>query len=466
MNGNNKNNPKEQKPNQAREVRNVRTGTPAKAAGDTRPVSVPPSARKPVAGGKPSNSVNSEKTRAGSTVNVPPQAKRPSPVKKAKPTGGAPVKHTVSRDEKRVFWDSIRSTVVRTLVYIAFVVGISAMLSFFGIRWANDIFAFVKDEKVATVTIPENATVTEVSKILKEKELIEYPAIFRLYLGYKNRDSETPLDFKAGEYEINSTLNYDQIVNIIKNRRTREIVKITIPEGYTVDEIITLFTSQGIGTREGFVDAINNFAYEYTFMEKLNAIQLSPERKYRLEGYLFPDTYEFYTDSSEIAIVDKMLTAFESHFEDAYYARLDEMGFNLDQIITLASIVQKEGKFSKDFYPISGVFHNRLKSKTLKRLQSDATVQYCLEERKEDLTYDDLEVESPYNTYRVEGLPPSAIANPGWEAIMAAMYPESHKHYFFVSDTDGSTVFADTEPQHAKNVAALRKAKEEGTTID
>ncbi len=400
----------------------------------------------------------------------------PAPVKKATSEQGnnlkvktkkeKKIKKEKSPEERKADRTSLRSTLLIALVYVGVVVGISALLSTFAIRWANDVFALVKEEKVATVTIPEKAQIQEVAAILDENGIIEYPTIFRLYISFKNRDADPPLAFKAGEYELTSTLNYDQIVSKIKDRKTRSIVTLTIPEGYTVDEIIDLFTSQGIGTREGFISAINDFDYEYTFMEKLKAIELSPSRRYRLEGYLFPDTYEFYTDSSEIAIVDKMLTAFESHMEDAYYARLDEIGMNLDQVVTLASIVQKEGKFNSDFYSISGVFHNRLKSGTLKRLQSDATVQYCLSERKEELSYADLEVDNPYNTYRIQGLPPSAIANPGWEAIQAALYPEANDYYFFVSDTDGSTVFAKNEPEHLKNVDALRKAKENGTTID
>ncbi len=362
---------------------------------------------------------------------------------------------------------SLASTLVIALIYIGVVVGISAILSTCGIRWVNDIFALVKDEVVTTVSIPENATVSEVSTILKDGGLIEYPAVFRFWVNFKNRDSETPLAFKAGDYELRSTLNYDQIVSKIRDRKARGIIKLTIPEGYTVDEIINLFVSNGMGTREGFVDAINNYDYKnYKFMEKLKGIQLSPDRKYRLEGYLFPDTYEFYADSKEIAIIDKLLAAFDSRFEQDYYARLDELGMNLDQVITLASIVQKEGKFSTDFYPVAGVFYNRLNSKNMRRLQSDATVQYCLSERKPELTYADLEIDNPYNTYRNAGLPPSAISNPGWEAIQAALYPEQNKHLFFISDTDGSMIFADTEAQHSANAAKLREAKEKGTSID
>ncbi len=431
------------------------------AADRTRAVPMP-AARKTV-------EEKAEKTRVGGAVSVNRGAKSTgsaSVEKKPPVQKDAKVKREATPEEKKVLRSSMRSTLVIALIYIAVVVSISALLSVLGIRWANDVFALVKDEVVATVTIPENATISEVATILDNCGLIEYPSIFRMYIGFKNRDANPPLEFKAGEYELKSTLNYDQIVSMIKNRRSRAIVTITIPEGYTVDDIIELFISQGIGTREGFVSAINEFAYEYDFMEKLNAIELSPDRRYRLEGYLFPDTYEFYTDSKEIAIVDKMLAAFEAHFEKDYYVRLDEMGMNLDEVITLASIVQMEGKYNSDFYPVAGVFHNRLNSRDLKKLESDATVQYCIPEHKEDLTYEDLETDSPYNTHKIEGLPPSAICNPGWEAIQAALYPENNKYYYFVSDTDGSMLFASTHAQHLNNAAAVARAKENGTSVD
>ncbi len=377
-------------------------------------------------------------------------------------------KKPMAPEEKKKVFHSLYNTALIAAIYIACVVLVSALLAYFGINWANDIFALVKDETVAVVTVPENATLSEVAQILKENGLIEYPNIFRMYIGFKNRDSDPPLSFKAGEYELKSTLNYDQIVGLIKDRRSRSIITLTIPEGYTVDEIIDLFLENGIGTKEGFVEAIQEYPYDYEFMDALNRIPLSADRKYRLEGYLFPDTYEFYMDSKEIAVIEKMLTAFEMHFEKAYYERLEELGMDLDEVITLASIIQSEGKFTSDFYKISGVFHNRLKSgrPEFAYLQSDATIQYCLEEHKADLTYEDLEIDHPYNTYKKKGLPPSAIANPGWEAIQAALYPENHQYYYFVSDTDGSTVFAQTLPEHNRNVEKLRKAKQEGTTID
>ena len=165
-------------------------------------------------------------------------------------------------------------------------------------------------------------------------------------------------------------------------------------------------------------------------------------------------------------IIDKMLSAFDSKFAEPYYARLGELGYNLDQVITMASLVQGEGYFTTDFGHIAGVFYNRLKNWNPNYLNSDACIQYILNDHKADLTQDDLRRDDPYNTYLYKGLPPGAICNPGWDAIQAALYPESNNYYYFVSDTDGSTLFASTYAQHLNNVAAVDLARENGTHAD
>ena len=394
-----------------------------------------------------------------------PSAPKAAPESRAasKPTSSASGNNKAA-PEKGSGKSGVRSTVVRTLIYIAFVAVISTILSVIAITCVNDIFALVKDEVTATVEIPEDATISEVAGILKDEGIIKYPLVFRMYVGYRHRKDDPPLSFKAGSYELKSTLNYDQITSMIRQKSSRDIVKITIPEGLTVKETIQLFLGHGIGTREGFIKAINEYPYEYTFMEKLNAIQLPEGRSYRLEGYLFPDTYEFYTDSTEVDVIDKLLATFEAHFEKAYYDRLDELGMNLDQVVTLASMVQMEGRTQNDFYSIAGVFNNRLHSNNFVYLQSDATVQFVLQAHKKDLTADDLAVSSPYNTYTVKGLPAGPISNPGWAAIQAALYPESNDYYFFIANTDGTTLFAKDITEHQKNAALVRANREKAAS--
>ncbi|MBR4799018.1 MAG: endolytic transglycosylase MltG, partial [Clostridia bacterium] len=203
-------------------------------------------------------------------------------------------------------------------------------------------------------------------------------------------------------------------------------------------------------------------------------------RKYRLEGYLFPDTYEFYVTTSEVYVINALLNNFNEKFwkefnktdsdGDSYRKMMeDRYGMNFDEIITLASMVQAEGKTAEDFERISYVFHNRLKHKdTFPRLESDATIQYALEKREQDASKIDISLDTPYNTYLYDGLPPGAICNPGIETIMAAMFPEAPTNewgyeidaYFFVSNNAGKTYYAAGAAGHANNKAQVERDNE------
>ena len=188
--------------------------------------------------------------------------------------------------------------------------------------------------------------------------------------------------------------------------------------------------------------------YDYDFISQI------PDREKKLEGYLFPDTYEIYKETSAEAIVDKLLSRFNNIFTKEYKNRAKELNMTIDQVVTLASIIEREAKLDSERKTISAVFHNRLKKKML--LQSCATVQYILKEQKEELTYKDLEIESPYNTYKHIGLPPGPIASPGLKAIEAALYPENTDYLYFFTKDDSSHVFSRTYNEH---ISAQNKFK-------
>lgn len=372
----------------------------------------------------------------------------------------------------------------KILVYIAAVVAVSGILASYIISAGNDRFAFVKDDINVTVTIPEGADVGDVAKLLKKNGIIEHPSLFASFAKKEIKESKYYNgEFKTGdihfvfvnkaedtaqvtdgnytEYiqltkEEDSTtkpLNYEKILSMVavSTYKPRESVRVTIPEGYTIDEIITLLTSKGVGTREKYIDVIQNYDYNYRFVKE---IKNDPKRKYRLEGYLFPDTYDFFTNESEISVINKMLSNFEIKFEDMYYERADELGYTVDQLITLASILQKEARFAQDFPLMSSVFHHRLDDNY--RLESDATILYVINDYKDQSEAQ----KSPYNSYETAGLIPGAISNPGLEAISAAFYPEKTNYYYFFSLKNGSTVYSRTHDQH---INALNKAKAEGT---
>ncbi len=358
--------------------------------------------------------------------------------------------------------DSASSAVislVKAIVYIIAVIAISVVLSVFAINTANDVFKFVGEEKIITVEIPEYATISDIADVLYEAKVIKYPWAFELWSNLKEDDEEPPV-FVAGTYEVSTMLNYDYLRSAFKNIKATTEVRITIPEGFTVDEIISLFVDEyGIGTREGFIEAINNYDYDYRF---LDGLEVSPDRYYRLEGYLFPDTYYFYSTSTEVSVINKLLSNFNKKFIGEYYDRCTDLGMTIDEAIILASMVEKEAKYSDELGNISSVFHNRLKyNATFQYLQSDATIMYAIQhdtgDRLNTMTGEDTSYDSPYNTYKHRGLPPGPIANPGLNAIVYALYPNETEYFYFVANSQGRSLFAKTASEHEQNIIIARQ---------
>lgn len=351
----------------------------------------------------------------------------------------------------------------KAIIYLVFVLIAAVYCSYFAVTGINDMFALVSLEKEANVTVTESTTIDDVTEALKEQGVIKYPWLFKLYCEVYGDGTDVKLI--PGDYSIPDNLNFSNILyrlTTVKVERTA--VWVTVPEGYTVDQIIDLLVSKGIGTKEKYVDAINNYPYKHEFVQLLDEMGYSEDRVYRLEGYLFPDTYEFYTDTAEYLVINRFLNNFNSRFwrfyDEEYKADVEAMGMTFDDIVTLASLVQMEAKHIIDYEPISYVFHNRLNhSNTYPFLESDATIQYFLDARKEDLTQEDLDTDNPYNTYLYPGLTPGAICCPGLDALEAAIYParpvdangKEINAYYFVSDVTGKTYYAQTNAGHNAN---------------
>lgn len=344
-----------------------------------------------------------------------------------------------------------------TVLYVMIVLIFAFLLAHFIITRGNDAFAFVKDDVEVTVDIVnENMTLDELADLLYEQGAIKYPGFFKLYVKMKNGGE---FGLKKGTYTFSAANNYDVILSKVDPVPPRETITITIPEGYTTDDIIDLFVSKGIGTREGFVEAINNAEFNYWFLEPLKE-GTHEERFYRLDGYLYPDTYYFFTNSSEEAVLRKLLNNFGAKFVKDYQARCDELGITVDQAIILASIIQCEAKYAADYQFVSAVLHNRINnSREFSRLDCDVTLQYYFRHtegaRHEELTASDLQTVSAYNTRRTSGsfYTPGPICSPSLTAIKAALYPSSQKFYYFISKSNAYLVYSKTYAEHLKYVA-------------
>jgi UPF0755 protein len=222
-------------------------------------------------------------------------------------------------------------------------------------------------------------------------------------------------------------------------------VRFTIPEGFDIAKVTDRLTAGNLVNKDEFINQLTNGVFSYRFLSDV------PAGKERLEGFLYPDTYEIYPDATEKKIIDKMLSRFDEVFTEEYYRRADELGMSVSQIMTLASIIEREAKVAEDRPVIASVFYNRLAIDM--PLQSCATVQYILGEQKEKLTNKDIAIDSPYNTYKNAGLPPGPICSPGIESIKAALYPSDTDYLYFLAKGDGSSVFSVTYDDFLKNKA-------------
>ena len=286
-----------------------------------------------------------------------------------------------------------------------------------------------------TVDIPEGAGAASVAEILYDDGIIKYPNVFKLISKTGGYDA----NYQPGVVNIKKGMGYSDILkNIVKN--DRNVVTVVIPEGYTIKQIAEKLSDEGICSVDEFNAALDPSLYDYRFLKDL------PDRENKLEGYLFPATYEMYPGMAAKDIVDMMLRSFDNVFTDEYYKRAEEVNVTVDEVVTMASIVERETNDEGERAKVAGVFYNRI-NKGMK-LESCATVQYILGENKAVLSVSDTKIQSPYNTYVNTGLPVGPIANPGADCIKAALYPEKTDALYFVLGADGEHIFSKTYEEH------------------
>lgn len=287
------------------------------------------------------------------------------------------------------------------------------------------------------MSVPEGASGADIIEMLENRGVIEHPLIFKLYASATNMDSK----YKSGDFAVNTGDSYAELLKILTDEPNSMAnkVKITIPEGFEAEQIANAMEQAGVTEADEFLKAVSTDNYDFDFVK---SIDNKSKRKYVLEGYLFPATYTFNRNTPAEEVVEEMLSVFEQviskyNIED------------IDDTVTLASIIEREAVGDVDRRKVSSVFHNRLQGKDgLTKLQSCATVQYVLGERKAVLSEADTRVKSPYNTYIHDGLPVGPIANPGEESIKAAIDPENTDYLYFGLNKNGEHVFSKTYEEH------------------
>ncbi len=301
------------------------------------------------------------------------------------------------------------------------------------------------------VEIPRGVGSERIASILYNEGLIQNELAFRLYV----RQTGTGRGFMAGSYNLNPAMSVEEIVKKLESGDVyAETLWFTIPEGFTVKEIAGRLAELGLADENKILSLSGKAPAELSDAFPMLVDATGPSIEYQLEGYLFPDTYEIYARTAEEDIIRIMLQQMEAVLDDLdYRSRIDQLDISLHELLTIASLIEREARVDHERPLVAGVIYNRLAIG--QRLQIDATIQYILEEPKEFLLYVDLEIPSPYNTYLNDGLPPGPIAAPGRESIKAALNPAETDYYYYNYKYDGTGehYFSRTYEEHLANVA-------------
>lgn len=313
----------------------------------------------------------------------------------------------------------------------------------------RDINGLDGDGKSYVIDVPAGAGSAKVASLLGNRGVIKYPALFKMYAGNK-------YIFQRGRHSVNSSMTYDELLKTFGNYAeggVGEQVQIVIPEGYELGQIADILVQNGLVDKEEFMDEVNNGTFDYDFVNEI------PRSENRLEGYLYPATYQIYPGTSSHDIIIMMLDAFKANVLPVY----NQSGSSdpIDQVVTMASVIEREAANDGEKKLVASVFNNRLYEG--KKLESCATVQYLLHERKTVLSIEDTEIDSPYNTYKYKGLPEGPIASPGLASIKAALKPADTNYMYFLADPSGNkNYFSQTYDEHQEKMKLL----EEGQPVD
>ena len=350
-------------------------------------------------------------------------------------------------------------SILVTFVWLALIVIIGVTAGRMLWICAADVLAFGREDKVVTVTVYESDSMDDIIDKLHAGGLIRYKSLFSLYADI----SDAQEDIKPGIYDLNTRYDYHALVNFMSPRSSREVIKLTIPEGYTCRQIFALLEENRICTaKDAAAYAANGELDEYWFLEGLER-----GAENCLEGYLFPDTYEFYKNSTPREAIERMLDNFEYRFDGDMLTKLDDLNkkvtdgsYGIREIVIIASLIEKESAAPGESPMVSGVIYNRLFRWGNNRplLNIDASIVYAQDGQNERI---DTKLDHPYNTYLYEGLTPGPIANPGLASLKAALNPESHNYYYYVLNPEtGMHQFSTTYEEHQSYVRQFNAAPE------
>lgn len=307
-------------------------------------------------------------------------------------------------------------------------------------NWATQPYTKNADGTLEQFVVKQGMTASQIATELEEKNLIRNSLAFRFMASQQNVDSK----LMAGEYQLASHMSPQEIIDEFLAGPEMLTVKVTIPEGYNTEKVIDTLVSHGLGTKEGYLQAISQENFDFTFLADIPADQT------RLDGFLFPDTYFFNPEASPKENLNRMLRRFEQEVTEEVMAKLVERNLSLRDWVNIAALVEREAGHDHDRPLVASVFLNRLDIDM--PLQSCATLQYILKTDKFVFSTEDTKVDSPYNTYIHSGLPPSPIANPGHASLAAVLNSPETDYLYFLANREGDTFFSKTYQEHRQKM--------------
>ena len=329
-----------------------------------------------------------------------------------------------------------RTGCVGGILYGAFVICISILLA--ALLWmaAVDVLGFGEGDEPVNVTVKQGFVLDDITDLLYDAGLVKYKFLFDLYAGFSHADEK----ITAGSYVLNRNWDYRALVQGMTARTGKRVeTTVTVPEGYTLSQIFTLLEDCNVCSADALWEAATNYNFKYFFLDEETLGD-----RLRLEGYLFPETYNFYIGSKPEQAIAIFLREFNRRYTETYIERAETMGYSINDIINIAAMIEREAGDDEERARIAAVIYNRLKSRDFPNLQIDATIVYALADT--DLPFS-TNYDHPYNTYLHPGLPPGPIANPGIKSIQAALYPDSTNEYYYALNKSGTHNFFRTYAQ-------------------
>ena len=367
-------------------------------------------------------------------------------------------KQIKAKNRHRRTWSHILAGVLLSV----FIISVSAFLATYIVKSALDFTGIGKTYCQAEIHIDEDSTTEEIAQNLANLGIINMPDVFKLYTDMFGKGDK----FIKGTFTVDTTMSYSSLISTLQTVSTvNKTVSIQITEGMTVDEIAQMMEDNLVCRAEDFMEQCKKLGDTYKFQKRLENEKL---KYYQMEGYIFPDTYEFYIlpalednkelDTSEYAAdaLDIIYQNFNNKLTARYYNRMTELGLTLDETITLASIAQREADTTANMGNVASVFFNRMADAgSFPHLESDVTVHYVDEHIKPHLSTSqyDQKMFDAYNTYKCDGIPVGPICNPGLDAIKAVLYAPETSYYYFCSDPETTDMyFAETIAEHEENL--------------